>query len=208
MVFKRTQSFFYFLFIVLGFKSIVECKKMKLDKSKSTDFKCNDHLDRLYLDFNIDQNFLLKNQDLYFGLNYAYYPCQSSSIDSPSTDCDLKNLTTLNYDNKKSLNIFLNSYYKYKLQINSVKLRNTTEFSLDLNSTRLVCNNLNYTKFEQCEYYVLNVYSLNNCSLTLVRHIPSYSFVKYIYLAIVLVVAIVVIAKFIKMSFFKYRSLK
>lgn len=211
-------------------------KYMKLDKSKHDKWKCNDYLDKLWLNINYLNQTELLNTDRFI-LSYSYTPCFNTTHDDATGDykCGApKHLTHFN-SSKKLIRIVLNSFYKYKIKI-SAKLMlpttttNTSEIALNdtlsLNDTHNlikgnkskderqheqvvdVCKGFDYIKFGNCDQYVLNIYDINNCSIVLIQPTPSSYPVKYIYLVIAIVFVIVVVVKISRVLFSKYRIVK
>ena len=220
---------------VLFFAILIEAnaKYMKLDKSKHDKWKCNDYLDKLWLNINYLNQTELLNTDRFI-LSYSYTPCFNTTHDDATGDykCGVPKYLTHFNTSKKLIRIVLDSFYKYKINI-SAKFATTTTASdlavndtLSLNGTHTfikgnkskddrqheqmvdVCKDFDYIKFGNCDQYVLNIYDINNCSIVLVQPTPSSYPVKYIYLIIAIVFVIVVVVKISRVIFSKYRIVK
>ncbi|CAF0779425.1 unnamed protein product [Brachionus calyciflorus] len=172
-----------------------------MDKAKSEVFRCNDHLNRLWLDINYVNKSEIFFEDYNYNISFLYSirPCQNSS-----EQCGFRQFSRLS-SNSSTLKLIINSYYEYQFQLNlSKSLKNVT----DNIENDFLCINLNFVKFDQCNQYVLNVYPNMNCTLSKIKSGSEFPFVKYLYLSIGLLLAITVMANLIKISFFRYQLLK
>lgn len=197
------------LTIIYGLNE-VNAKMMKLDNSKLERLNCNDHLDRLLLEINfLNQTNFYEEKHSRFALSYLHFPCKNSSDleNIELEDCNFKTLTKFNSSKQNSFKIILNSFYEYRFQLNKLNDRNLNNETVHVDNEHL-CDNLNFTKFHQCDQFTLNVYSAKNCSLRLVKESPSYPIFKYLYSAVAILLFVVVVAKIIKISFFRYQVLK
>lgn len=167
---------------------------IQMDPSKSVDFKCNDHLDRawLHLKFENKSEIFENNNELI--LQHSYQPCFESDACVPIY------LTAINF-NTSTLKLIINSAYTYKMDISThQKFKNI--------SNNRICDNLDFYQFIECGQYNFNFLSNGSCTITLVSNEMEYSVVKYVYLFFGLSLSLVVMAKLIKATFFRYQLIK
>ena len=83
--------------------------------------------------------------------------------------------------------------------------------------THRICENLDFQKFSTCSQYLIIIENdgfdqiknrLSNCTLELVKYNESKSFIKYIYLGIVVVFLGVIVSKALTVFYTKYRIIK
>lgn len=167
---------------------------IQMDPSKSLEFKCNDHLDRAWLHFKYEnKSEIFENGDeLLF--HYSYQPCFESDT------CVTDYLTKIN-SNTSTLKLIINSAYMYKIEV-------TTNQKFKNISNNRICENLDFYQFVECGQYDFNFFSNGSCTITLVSNEMEYSIVKYVYLFFGLSLSLVVMAKLIKATFFRYQLIK
>lgn len=171
-----------------------EGQEIQLDKSKSVEFKCNDHLDRLWLHFSFENKSAIFDNYGDIVLHYTYQPCFETN------NCAQKHLTTIN-SNTSILKLIINSAYSYQIEISSQQKTNNI-------SNSKVCENTDFYQFIECGQYSLNIVSNASCTISFISNEMEFSIVKYVYLFFGLSLSLVVMAKLIKATFFRYQLIK
>jgi hypothetical protein len=190
---------------------------MKLHKPQLVNlYNCNDHIEKLWLNIQFRDTTVISHFIDQLSIAYDVSPCVNAECGH------FKNLTLIDwkefYAKNKELIIQFNSFYKYKLEINvKQKILSPENINNSLSyKTDRICENLDFEKFNTCSQYLLlieNGFSDKmenrvNCTFELVKRNESKSFIKFIYLGIVVVFLCVLSSKIATIFYSKYKIIK
>lgn len=189
-------------------------KLIRVDKSKLPEMSCNDHLERIVLNVNFFNNSIgsLYLHDDKFAIEYTYDKCGNKA-------CVFQKLAEFNANNT-SFRLIVNVNYEYKLEIFLInkasrslsliknKSINANETDKSFSYKNVCVNNLNFTKFKNCEEYNFNIYENGICELNRIRKYELNSLVIYFYFLIISLLFINIVLVLSKFFFNKYRRLR
>lgn len=172
---KQTR-FFMFIFQLIILVSYLKCNKIRLNYEESTEWKCNNDIDKALLkikliNHNIDNNILI---------DYQFLECKS---------CNLINLAILNRTNKHSIDLFIDSYYSYK-------------FKVYQSSDDVICDTFTTESLKECGVFSFNIdFTSKTCKFELIQSLSEYRYDLYMYLALVAALVFIVGTNLIERSY-------